>query len=121
MLGERNTRFYHLLALKRRRRNKINTLKILGDLWSTDNDEIKEHVNSYFINQFTSEGERNLGDFNDSLSPKILEQDGIDLSRPITFEETTCALKSMKPDKAPGPDGFQASFFKNTGVLLVDE
>lgn len=44
--------------------------------------------------------------------PSISEEEKIQLLQPVSKEEVTRALNSMKPFKAPGPDGFQAIFFK---------
>lgn len=38
------------------------------------------------------------------------------LSAPVLQKEVKRALNSIKPLKAPGPDGFYAIFFKNTGM-----
>ncbi|GAU50504.1 hypothetical protein TSUD_409790 [Trifolium subterraneum] len=43
------------------------------------------------------------------------------LLRPITKEELSVALNSMKPYKAPGPDGFQCIFFKQYWHIVGDD
>ena len=41
------------------------------------------------------------------------------LSRPYSREEVKAALFQMGPTKAPRPDGMNALFIKNFGILLV--
>jgi hypothetical protein len=43
------------------------------------------------------------------------------LHRPVTKEEVTAALYSMKPYKAPGSDGFQCIFFKKYLHIMRDD
>uniref|UniRef100_R4GCU0 Reverse transcriptase domain-containing protein n=1 Tax=Anolis carolinensis TaxID=28377 RepID=R4GCU0_ANOCA len=62
----------------------------------------KEEVNPDKISQYL--GELQL--------PKITEQQRESLNREITIEEIRKALKTMKPNKAPGPDGFPVCFYK---------
>lgn len=39
-------------------------------------------------------------------------EDALSLSCPITQEEIEFAVKNANPNKAPGPDGFNAHFYK---------
>lgn len=87
-------------------------LKTDGNDWCLNGEEIKEHAFNYFQNLFTCSETRNLSDFHDTLYPKLTDQEVENLGRPIDFEETTRAVKSMKPNKAPGPDGYQALFYQ---------
>lgn len=41
------------------------------------------------------------------------------LTRPITIEETKSALDSMGDSKAPGPNGFNALFYKKYWNIVV--
>lgn len=47
--GENNTRYFHITALNKRRKNKINMLKINGS-WTEDLNIIKQHINEYLLN-----------------------------------------------------------------------
>lgn len=51
--GGRNTKYYHLKAVVRRRRNKILMLKDNNGIWIEDNDQIKDLVNSFYNDLFT--------------------------------------------------------------------
>jgi len=42
----------------------------------------------------------------------ILPSQAIDMVKSISYEEIKSVIFKMKPDKAPGPDGFNALFFQ---------
>jgi hypothetical protein len=50
--------------------------------------------------------------FNEGTHLTIDAEGKISLTSPITKKEMFDALNSMKPYKAPGPDGFHCIFFK---------
>ncbi len=55
----------------------------------------------------------NLEDlFSDMYIPKLTEAMSNSLEGELSYEETLFALKNMKNDKSPGPDGFTAEFLK---------
>ena len=45
-------------------------------------------------------------------SPKLDNDDNLKLEGKITYKEAATALKDMKNEKSPGPDGFTVEFFK---------
>lgn len=49
-----------------------------------------------------------------TLSPTEMES----VENPITADERSLAIKSLKPDKSPGPDGFTAHYYKTFIDLL---
>lgn len=52
--GDRNTNFYHVSTLVRRKRNQILAIKnSVGD-WIHEENEIKEFIRAGFIDTFTS-------------------------------------------------------------------
>lgn len=44
-----------------------------------------------------------------------------DLIKPVSVEEIKCALKAIKGDKAPGPDGFCSSFFQQNWEIVCSD
>ena len=52
--GDRNSKYFHVIANGRRRRNKILSLKLESGEWSYDPDEIMEMGRRFFENLYTS-------------------------------------------------------------------
>ena len=52
--GDRNTSFYHVSALARRKRNHIASVKDERGVWLTDGREVKEHFRKGFVSLYTS-------------------------------------------------------------------
>ena len=111
--GDRNTRYFHLSTLMRRRRNRIDTLMDSSGNWIHEEAQVKGLISQYWNALFQEDGEtthRNgllWGCF-----PNIPAEDMEKISRPFTSCEVVAALKDMQPFKAPGPDGFQPIFFQ---------
>ena len=82
-------------------------------------DEVADVALDYFMNIF-KEGtcdrmEECLDTVNHKITDDILEV----LTRPYSSEEVKAALFQMGLINAPGPDGMNALFYKNVGILLA--
>jgi hypothetical protein len=106
--GDACTRFFHLHASHRRRKNFIGHLAI-------DNVRVKEHVDKaeavdcFFDNLLGSTTDRPF-----TLDLEYLGLPTFDLQHingAFTEEEVWTAIKDMPLDKCLGPDGFSARFF----------
>lgn len=118
--GDRNTKYYHLKAVNRKKKNRIIMLCNESGQWMEDEDQIKTHVTSYF-KDFFSDGSNN-GDYPEMkyhFSP-LDTSTRVALDSSITEAEIDAAIFSMQPWKAPGPDGFQAGFYQNNWPLVRD-
>ncbi|GLT46247.1 hypothetical protein SLA2020_200180 [Shorea laevis] len=112
--GDRNSRFFHITALKRRSHNRILGLKDAVGNWTYDPREISNICRSYFINLFSSSL---LHSFSNSyqMANLTLEHSSVDLHHLAdlpTEEEIRVAISSLKPFKAPGPDGVHPFFYQ---------
>ena len=111
-LGDRNTRFYHLSTVVRRKRNKIESLRLESGDWCTDSASLRTHARDYFMNLFGP-----LESARVPLPPEfargsvLTPEDSQLLVQPVQFSETSKAIGSMGACKAPGPDGFNPLFF----------
>ncbi|KAI9115188.1 hypothetical protein K1719_013507 [Acacia pycnantha] len=104
--GDRNSKFFHLTALVRRRRNSILSIKDETGAWTRDKGQINDMFTNYFTNIFSPSGVRHQATALDSVEVRIDEASNELLLRPITHEEVRLAVFSLGGSKAPGPDGF---------------
>ncbi|KAK2975193.1 hypothetical protein RJ640_022085 [Escallonia rubra] len=107
-LGDENSRYFHMMASMKRRRNFISAIYV-DNSRVDDLDTIKSKAVQFYQNLLTERFEhRPLLDgirFN-SLSP----EKAANLESPFTEDEVWSAVKGCKADKAPGPDGFNFGF-----------
>ena len=118
--GDRNTSFYHVSTLIRRKHNKILNLKNTQGDWINDLPVVMEHVRNYFSKLFSTELLSSpLSVASDDLGcPQISSYECHYLSLPVTDEEIKNALWSMKAFKSPGPDGLHAGFFQRFWLVV---
>uniref|UniRef100_A0A2N9HZL5 Reverse transcriptase domain-containing protein n=1 Tax=Fagus sylvatica TaxID=28930 RepID=A0A2N9HZL5_FAGSY len=108
--GDKNTRFFHLLANSHRRNNTISTLLINEDL-SSEPDDIAECITRFYQNLFKKEDCRRP--LLDGLDFSILSSEAaLGLEKPFEEEEVLGVVHGFVGDKAPGPDGFPMAFFQ---------
>eukprot|EP00253_Pinus_taeda_P016021 PITA_16021 len=111
--GDKNTSFFHNNLKLRRAANNIDKITVEGRVFS-DQEEIKTAASRHFHALLIADP--NYLENPEFLSPlenKISENQRAHLDKAITTEEIEWSLHSMPPDKAPGPDGFTAAFFKS--------
>lgn len=127
ILGDRNTSFYHISTLVRRKRNQITAIKnSVGD-WLYEERDVMEYIRKGFEDLFSSSliySER-YSPIASQWQGTLSEEDCEALNREVTEEEIKGALWSMKPFKAPGPDGLHAGFYQRfwlvVGKSVVEE
>ena len=110
--GDRNTSLFHNAATTRKKRNNIKKLL---------DDDLKEHIMSYFSSIFTSDV-LNLNQEVLSLvrSRAIVEMNNA-LLGPYTFDDVRKALFYIGELKAPGTYGLHAIFYKIFWPMLRDD
>ena len=111
--GDRNSKYFHVIANGRRRRNKILSLKLESGEWSYDPDEIMEMGRRFFENLYTSSEVYNGSLVYGCTYPRIDENSLSMLGRGVNEVEVKKALFDMGPLKAPGPDGLNPLFYQS--------
>ena len=66
-MGDRNTSFYHVSALARRKRNVITAFKNDAEEWLSEEREVANHIRDGFIKIYTTSQEAVTWDFNYNL------------------------------------------------------
>ena len=110
--GDRNSGFFQNLATSRRRRNLIKSLIDDNGVKHEDASGMKDLVQSYFTNLFTSEVNHLGPEVLSDVGRRVSDEMNNELMAPFTREEVKAALFSIGDLKAPGPDGLHAIFFK---------
>ncbi|XP_058733806.1 uncharacterized protein LOC131605475 [Vicia villosa] len=119
--GDRNTKYYHMQTISRRKRNRINMLRDDNGNWITKHEELKDHVTKFYKALFA----RNNNWCNwkqTDINFLELSMDAIhQLGKDISIDEVKSALFSMKLWKEPEPDGFPVGFYQKAwDVVGVD-
>ena len=111
--GDLNTKFFHVTASSRKRRNIIFSLEIDGTT-CFDLVQLKKHVTAYYKSLLGTTTERDLS-LNPNLWPdseRLSVSQSISLEAPFSLEEIKKTLFSCNPNKAPGPDGLSFLFYQ---------
>ncbi|XVE49462.1 hypothetical protein DITRI_Ditri01bG0084300 [Diplodiscus trichospermus] len=109
--GDCNSRYFHVAATTRKRKNSVQKLKDTTGEWIMWNEGLGEHIKNYFaelFNSCSSGGEEIFQAVQTCISPTQNNE----LVSEFTLEEVKEALFSMHPDKAPGPDGMNPAFYQ---------
>ncbi|GLT94943.1 hypothetical protein SLE2022_126540 [Rubroshorea leprosula] len=99
--GDRNTRFFHKKASKRRDRNRVEKLMNAEGEWKCEFAELQSIMTSYFSSLFSSISPNNIEQATSCLSPQVTEADNAFLLQMFTETEIKKALHHMHPSKAP--------------------
>lgn len=113
--GDRNTRFFHLTTIERRRANKILALKDPLGAWNYEESMIKHILISHFSSLFTTSKLSVSRDFSTQLLfPTIPSSAHGALSATPLLAELKSVVWSFKPWKSPRPDGLHPGFFQKS-------
>lgn len=115
--GDNNTSYFHRKASWRANKNRIVSLQDNNGQLVTDEVQIGKRTNGCFTNLFTKDDSVVLELIIDQLQMRVNEDMNSQLCKEFSNEEISDALFQIGPLKAPGPDGFPASFFKKTGTF----
>jgi hypothetical protein len=106
--GDACTKFFHLDANHRRRKNFIAHLKVDGVL-EAEQEKTANAADAFYFNLLGTAPEREFSLDLDFLG--VRSHDLSELDRPFTEEEVWAVVRSQELDKAPGPDGFSGRFY----------
>ena len=120
--GDNNTQFFHMIANRKHRKKKIIQLEqdegtIVG------HENLKLYITNYYkqlfgdtVENFVSLDEARVDDI-----PQLRNDENEILTAPFSEKEVYEAIAQMKNNKAPGPDGFPAEFYKKCwGIIKGD-
>jgi hypothetical protein len=118
--GDLNTKFFHMMASSRQRKKKLDKLVNDNNVTVTTQPELCEVALTYFNRLFKASSTQHEP-FLSLIVPKITQEDNDKLVMPITRDELKEALFQMHPDKAPGPDEFNPTFYQHFWELCGND
>ena len=94
-------------------KNQIN--KIRNGEITTDNTEIQRVIRDYYHKLYANKMDilEEMDKFLEKYNFPKLNQEEIDLNRPITSTEIETVIRNLPTNESPGPDGFTAEFYQN--------
>ncbi|KAK4258548.1 hypothetical protein QN277_004989 [Acacia crassicarpa] len=120
VFGDRNTRYFHARANRRRKAQRIEAIKDGNDQWVYDTSLIKHMATGFFSNLLTEDCSiRPTINCNMSF-PRIDEEKLRWCNRELSAIEIKEALFHMGALKSPGPDGLNALFYQNQWNTVGD-
>jgi hypothetical protein len=117
-LGDANTKYFHSRAAHRKQKNRIQSLAT-EDRIATSPVEMEEVVFEHMSN-IVGTTLPCTQRFNWSQLG-LPVPDLSELDAPFSLEELKTAVFDTPSDKAPGPDGFSAGFFKTSYNVVKDD
>lgn len=118
--GDRNSKFFYNAIKARMSRNNLRHL-VQDDGTSISNMEgIKKEAPTFYKNLYHQEDYWTV--FPKVVTKRILTEDAKSwLVREVSFNEVKKAIFQLNPEKAPGPDGYNAHFFQSNWELVKED
>jgi hypothetical protein len=110
--GDRNSRYFHISAVVRRRKNSIDTIRGEEGVWLVKLLDIREFVVSNFQKLFSEEDVYFPQDLENLVCPAISVSENERLCQIPTPAEIKEVVFSMQSLKSPGPNGLPPLFYK---------
>ncbi|CAN1148757.1 Transposon TX1 uncharacterized 149 kDa protein [Linum perenne] len=116
--GDRNTKFFHLSTIRRRKANKIQSLKLEDGSWTFDDAQMQEVAGDHFQLLFRAGQTIPLDPKAAEFPTPLSDSEGRTLAAVPTVEECLHTLKAMGGLKAPGKDGFHPIFYQKCWDIM---
>jgi hypothetical protein len=108
--GRWNTKYFHLKASGRKKKNHISVLHHNGEEILGETELIK-HVTEFYKKLFGPSPVTSLR-LDGVICNQLSEEDRQSLIKPFSLEEIKEIVDDLKHDKAAGPDSFPAEFYQ---------
>jgi exonuclease III len=111
-LGDDCTKFFYAKMNSRKHINNIGNIIDRRGNFSNEHEKISKEAIEYYKDLYFSENQEK--DFPHIICKNILKEEAADiLLAPVSLEEIKYIIFNASDNKSPGPDGFNAKFYKN--------
>ncbi|KAJ6897722.1 hypothetical protein NC652_024515 [Populus alba x Populus x berolinensis] len=117
-LGDKNTAFFHKSLLHRQTRNKIHMMQDESGHIITDEQEIGQLATTYYQQILSAPPLPWTKDITNLYPTTISETSTHTANLSISNDDIKNALFSIPDSKSPGPDGYNALFFKKSWPII---
>ncbi|KAL0012167.1 hypothetical protein SO802_007275 [Lithocarpus litseifolius] len=118
--GDKNTSFYHISTLVRRKRNSITAIMSNTGEWVHDELAVKEVIRNGFSDLYTTSHSCStlMVSAGTAWKAQLSNEERESIDRDVSDDEIKAGLWSLKAFKAPGPDGLHAGFFQRFWLIV---
>jgi hypothetical protein len=121
--GDANTRFFHLVANGKHRKQQIFKLEDDQGSVVVGQECLKSHITRYYKNLFGPPDSPQMSLTEDHIIdiPQVSPEENDTLTSNFSEIEVRNAVFQMEHNKAPGPDGFPAEFYQVFWGVIKDD
>ncbi|KAH0700880.1 hypothetical protein KY284_015095 [Solanum tuberosum] len=110
--GDKNTRFFHNLVNRKRKRLQVKRILKRDGVWTNDAEEVATEAVAFFQDLFTDvENEIELS-LIEHIPTLVTDEDNTMLNASPIVEEIKKVVFELNSDSASGPDGFTGHFYQ---------
>lgn len=120
-LGDSNTGYFHATTKARKAKNRMTVIEDDMEVPHFEEEQIAKVICQFYNQLFISSDYDGLHTIEEALSPCVSPEINEELIKDSTPSEIREAIFTIHPDKAPGPDGFSASFFQANWEVVGPE
>lgn len=97
--GDKNSRFFHISTIIRRKHNSIDAIKDDSGEWLICKKDIREHVVDKFFSLFTEEPVDFPSDLNQLILPAITDEENLELCSIPSHQDIKNVIFAMESQK----------------------